>query len=143
MWGRRFTEEDLKALVAKRTVRRVVGSPGIQQKPRTPREHCGKKGRLASAGEAMLLDLIAVEKLPSPEREYKFALPRQWRLDFAYPQRKVAIEVESMVHRIKGRYKRDIKKYNELALRGWTLVRVTAEMIRNGEARELLKRALE
>lgn len=33
-----------------------------------------------------------------PEREYKFADDRRWRFDFAWPEIKVAVEVEGLSH---------------------------------------------
>ena len=69
-----------------------------------------------------------------PVREYLFSLGRKWRLDFAWPERKLAVEIESSVHRIKGRFARDIEKYNALQRAGWMLLRYTAQMVTAGTA---------
>lgn len=61
--------------------------------------------------------------------EYKFHLFREWRLDFAWPDVKVAVEVESSVHRTKGRFETDIPKYNALASEGWSLFRCTRNIL--------------
>ena len=38
---------------------------------------------------------------------------------------------------------KDMEKYNEAALRGWHLLRVTPDMVQDGTAIELVKRALD
>lgn len=68
----------------------------------------------------------------TPEREFIFAPPRRWRIDFAWPELKIAVEVESSVHRIKNRFAGDLEKYNELTKRGWRLFRYTRKMIETG-----------
>lgn len=66
--------------------------------------------------------------LPVPEREHKFHPDRKWRFDYAWPELKVAVEVEGGIY-TRGRhtrgagYEKDMEKYNAAALRGWTLLR--------------------
>ncbi len=77
--------------------------------------------------------------LPVPVAEYRFAAPRRWRLDWAWVEPRVALEVEGGVW-TRGRHTRgvgflkDIEKYNTLAAMGWRLIRVTPAQITNGEA---------
>jgi len=77
--------------------------------------------------------------LPLPEREYRFAPPRRWRFDFAWPDRKLAVEVEGGIW-VRGRHNRgagfvrDCEKYNTAVLLGWRVLRFTPGMIRSGEA---------
>ena len=56
----------------------------------------------------------------------------------------MAVEIESSVHRIKGRFASDLDKYNALQKDGWTLLRYTAKMVKAGTAindiLEILKR---
>ena len=87
--------------------------------------------------------------LPEPVREYRFAAPdRQWRFDFAWPERMIAAEVEGGTFS-RGRHVRpmgfeeDCKKYNAAAERGWRVFRFTTEMIRSGEAAYQLERVLQ
>ena len=72
-------------------------------------------------------------------REFKFHPTRLWRIDFAWPERKLAVEIESSVHRIKGRFAGDIPKYNALSLCGWTLLRYTAQMVKSAQAIDEVK----
>ena len=79
--------------------------------------------------------------------EYRFHPDRKWRIDFALPQFKLAIEYEGIFstksrHTSTSGYLGDIEKYNELALMGWTLLRFTAKHVQNGMAYDHIKRAL-
>ncbi len=90
--------------------------------------------------------LLLAAGLPLPVREYRFAPPRRWRFDFAWPDRGLALEIEGGVwtggRHVRGRgYERDCEKYAEAALRGWRVLRVTPGMVRDGRAVALLARA--
>jgi hypothetical protein len=69
-----------------------------------------------------------------PVREHVFHPTRKWRIDFSWPHLKLAVEIESSVHRIKSRFASDIPKYNELQKQGWTLLRYTRQMVEAGTA---------
>lgn len=77
--------------------------------------------------------------LPSFEREYRFSTLRKWQIDFAWPDYKLAVEIEGGAW-IQGRHNRaksfllDIEKYNTLALHGFWLLRFTPQQIETGEA---------
>jgi very-short-patch-repair endonuclease len=66
--------------------------------------------------------------LPEPIPEYRFHSTRRWRIDWAFPNVKLAIEIEGAVW-INGRHTRpsgfvkDMEKYNMLAEMGWILLR--------------------
>lgn len=53
-----------------------------------------RKGKKRSELERAFLTQLRWAKLPDPEPEYKFHPQRRWRLDFAWPSHKVAVEVE-------------------------------------------------
>lgn len=72
--------------------------------------------------------------LPAPVYQYVFHPTRKWRIDFAWPDMKLAVEIESSVHRIKGRFAGDLDKYNALNRAGWMLLRYTAKMVTAGDA---------
>jgi very-short-patch-repair endonuclease len=100
-----------------------------------------------SAGEALLLFQIRAMKLPEGVPEHVFARPREWRFDRAWPDRKLAIEVEGGTW-VGGRHTRgagfeaDCIKYTEAAVAGWRVLRVTTSMVKTGVAIDALKRAL-
>lgn len=73
----------------------------------------------------------------SLEREYYFAKRtkgRNWRFDFAWLERKIAVEFEGGVH-IRGRHSRgagfekDAEKYNTALVMGWRVLRVTTGLV--------------
>lgn len=98
--------------------------------------------------EKLAMMLIDEAGLPKPIREYRFCPERKWRCDFCWIDQKVVCEVEGGIWS-KGRHSRggfgflaDCEKYNELALRGFLLIRATKEHLVSGKAVEWLKRAL-
>ena len=99
------------------------------------------------SGEDTLLYQIKQADLLTPDREYRFHDTRRWRFDFAYPDKKIAIEVEGGVYR-GGRHTRgkgftnDCVKYNTANELGWTVYRYTTEQVQKGEAINQLKRVL-
>ena len=102
---------------------------------------------MAQKLETLILAHIRDAGLPEPVQEYPFHQERKWRLDFAWPGRQVALEVEGGTW-TKGRHTRpkgyaeDCRKYSEAAIAGWIVIRVTGDMIRSGVAVEMLGRAL-
>ena len=97
-------------------------------------------------GDVMALlevDMIATH-VPMPLREYAFALPRRWRFDFCWPDKRIALEVDGGVY-AGGRhtsgvgYTNDCRKLNAATLLGWKVYRVTPEMIRDGDHMPILE----
>jgi len=80
-----------------------------------------------------------------PEREYSFLPERKWRLDFAFPERKIGIECEGGVW-TQGRHNRgqgfidDCDKYNAAGELGWRIFRYTAKQIKSGVAWQQIER---
>jgi len=70
----------------------------------------------------------AAFSLPPPVAEHRFHETRRWRFDWAWPDHRVAIEIEGGVWTA-GRHTRgqgflaDIEKYNAAAELGWRLLR--------------------
>jgi very-short-patch-repair endonuclease len=64
--------------------------------------------------------------------EHRFHHKRRWRIDFAFPEMKLAGEIEGAVW-TKGRHTRgsgfvkDMEKYNALTMEGWKLLRFTSQ----------------
>lgn len=42
----------------------------------------------------IFLRLLAARRLPEPVPEHRFAAPRKWRIDWAWPDQKVALEIQ-------------------------------------------------
>lgn len=70
---------------------------------------------------------------------------RDWEVDFCWKEAGLIVEVEggSWVRgsHVRGkRFESDCEKYNELELRGWTLIRVTTNMVSDGRALSYIER---
>lgn len=90
---------------------------------------------------------IRCAKLPNPEREYKFHPTRKWRFDFAWPEKKIALEVEGGTwvggaHNRGAHFESDAEKYNEAAILGWRILRVNNKMVEDNRAVSFLERLL-
>lgn len=100
-----------------------------------------------SEAERALAQEIRWLKLPVASREFRFASPRRWRFDFAWTEHRIAVEVEGGAF-VQGRHTRglafeaDCEKYNEAALLGWRVLRVTPRQITDGQAIVWITRAL-
>lgn len=97
--------------------------------------------------EEAFANQVKVLGLPKPKREFKFHGERGWRFDFAWPDRKVAVEIEGGIW-VNGGHSRgkafmdDCEKYNEAALEGWMVLRIVVNHIRSGSGFQWLQRAL-
>ena len=72
--------------------------------------------------------------IPDPETEYRFAPPRRWRLDFAWPQWLVAVEIEGLTptggrHQRVGGFLADAEKYEAALHLGWAVYRVPGQWV--------------
>lgn len=94
--------------------------------------------------EEKVAGYLRIFRLPLAQREYRFHPERKWRFDFAWPERKVALEVEGGIW-VRGAHTRgahfisDCDKYNAAGLMGWRVFRVTEAHIRRGNIVELLQ----
>lgn len=74
--------------------------------------------------------------LPPAVREYVFAPPRKWRFDFAWPEQRVAVEIDGATwtqgrHTRGAGFERDCEKMNEAVLMGWRVLRFSGSMLGN------------
>lgn len=77
--------------------------------------------------------------LPPHVRQYRFALPRQYRFDVAWPDLMIAIELDggtwSGGSHVRGQgYEDGCEKANAAVLRGWRLLRFTTAMVGDNRA---------
>lgn len=101
---------------------------------------------MSDAEDALAFGMKALQ-ITTPEREHMFMPGRRWRFDFAWPRWKVAVEVEGGLfvggRHTRGRqYEKDCEKYNEAAINGWLVIRVTPDMVNDGRAYTVISRAL-
>ncbi|MDE2100913.1 MAG: hypothetical protein KGL39_26945 [Patescibacteria group bacterium] len=111
----------------------------------------------------MALDLPTQLKhagLPAAVQEYRFLPGRRFAFDWAFPEEKIAVEIEGGFfgkgkacpvckrrpvagHGSIERLLSDKEKYNEAALLGWLVLRVIPDDVASGAALTLIERALE
>lgn len=98
--------------------------------------------------ETLLMYQAKALSLPTPEREYRFHHSRKWRADFAWPAHSLLVEVEGGSW-IRGRHQRpkgfenDCRKYNAAACCGFTVLRFTTDMVKSGEAINVIESYLQ
>ena len=100
-----------------------------------------------SALENIMALHIRAAKLPEPEREVRFHPQRRWRFDFAWPARRVALEVEGGTwgksrHTTGSGFRDDCEKYAAAVLLGWRVLRVTSDHVKSGEALQWVEAAM-
>jgi len=83
---------------------------------------------------------------PGVQTEVRFTMERRWRFDYAWPEHKIAFEVEGGAwtngRHVRGKgYENDCVKYSTAAIKGWTVIRATTNMVSDGRAVELLEQA--
>jgi very-short-patch-repair endonuclease len=89
--------------------------------------------------EAEFAYQIKVIGLAEPKREYKFHPTRKWRLDFAWDEKKIGVEIQGGTYK-GGRhtralgYRNDREKINNATLLGWRILEFTSDMVKSGEA---------
>lgn len=145
----RMTEAEFRAQLKRRAkiqpgrIVRPMGMPEIgEPKPVTPKL---PKGRPKSAVlarselEVALRSQIEEAGLKTPEYDQPYLIGTRHRLDVLWRDIRFGVEVQGMVHRIKGKFKADISKRATGLLQGWTVLEVDGDSIRNGKAIEWIK----
>lgn len=99
----------------------------------------------------LFLGMLTRFGIPAPTREFSFAkhfTPRRnWRFDFAWPGKFIALEVEGAVW-VRGRHTRgsgflkDMEKYNAAALHQWRVFRTTPDKLTDLSTVRLVGEAL-
>lgn len=115
--------------------------------------------------ESLLAHQLTSIGLTGFEREYRWAAERvgtgrglrqrladarlkDWRFDFAWPEYKLAVEIEGGAW-IEGRHNRgqgfhdDLVKYGTAQVHGWTVYRCDGQLVRSGEALNRIQQLLE
>lgn len=100
-----------------------------------------------SALEMALYSRLEHAGLPLGVGQHRFVPGRQYRLDRAWPEQLVAVEVQGGIwtagaHSRGSGVQRDCVKLSIAAALGWRVLPVTSEMIESGLAVELIGQAL-
>jgi len=109
--------------------------------------------------EAILAASLKAVKIGGWTTQYKFCKTRMWTADFCWENEKLRVEVEGGLrinvkkkdgtnvitpgrHTSEAGFTRDCIKYNEAAILGWRLLRVTGKQVNSGQALIWIERAL-
>jgi len=85
--------------------------------------------------------------LPEPVAEYKFHAVRKWRMDYAWPEHRVALEVDGGVwtggkHGRGSGIVKDQEKGNHAACMGWVVIRCVPKDLHSAATFAFLKQAM-
>lgn len=83
-------------------------------------------GPADSSGEVLLLQLLRAAGVPRPERQVRVG---RYRFDLAWPDLRVAVELDGDHHRDRQQLRVDDRKQNEAVLAGWLVLRFTWDRI--------------
>jgi very-short-patch-repair endonuclease len=116
----------------RRCVNRLEGGPG--RRPSVVHEVLARRLPGYDPGESDLesraLRAIVAAGLPLPRQQYRVRIGRRtYRIDLAYPELRIAIEVDSWeYHAQRSAFDDDRVRGNLIVLEGWVLLRYTSSM---------------
>ena len=113
---------------------------GNSPKAKSTANQVRKAQQVTTLHDKVLAQLVG---FPDPVIELLFHPKRKWRLDYAWEEQKLALEVHGGIHsggrHTRGRgFVEDRAKMNEATLLGWTVLEVTPEHIKSGQLRAWL-----
>ena len=79
-----------------------------------------------------LLLLLREAGLPAPQLEYRFHPERRWRFDLAWPEYRLAVELDGgewLMHGGRHNTDADREKLNHAAVLGWRVMRFSGQML--------------
>lgn len=106
-----------------------------------------KRERDAEKTAKALCDYCASRGFALPVREHSFCMHRDWRFDYAWPDFRIALELEGGTfaggrHSTGAGMRADMEKYNEAALRGWLVLRCETSKARSARVLGWIWRAM-
>jgi very-short-patch-repair endonuclease len=111
------------------------------------RKHIKKDKVIGDLPDSYLLfEKLITDRIGKPVREHRFHPERMWRFDFSYPDVRLAVEIEGLVHNgfsrhttISG-FEEDAWKYAEATLLGWTVIRFSQNQIKTIKCLDLIEK---
>lgn len=118
-----------------------AGFSGKWYEQKTGKAPPARKAKVITAdtGEDLFVQLCPALGLPVPVPEYVFHPDRLWRMDYAWPDHKVFLEVEGGAY-TGGRHTRgpgfveDMRKYNAACELGWRQLRAIPQWLPGGRS---------
>lgn len=124
-WCRREGKTDWSTLVSTLARHARKGRPGIRRLRRLIVAHADRKEITDSDFELLALALLAEVGLPTPVLHHLVTEDGRFiaEVDLAYPQWRIAIELDGAVHLESDVRERDLPRQNDLVLAGWIVLR--------------------
>ena len=123
-------------------------SLSVQMIPIMKRQKRSTRGsRRTPDYSATLCSQLAIIGCPEPVLEHRFHPVRRWRFDLAWPDKKIAVEIEGGAW-IMGRHNRprgyqaDLCKYNAASVMGWTILRYSPAQVKSWSAAEEIAKVI-
>jgi very-short-patch-repair endonuclease len=119
-----------------------------RHRPKTTEAEKAARRAKARMAQMAFFGALRYGGVPAPEAEYRFHDVRQWRFDYCWPDRKVALEVDGGLY-TGGRHSRgagmekDQEKLNFAAALGWRVLRTTPRKLTRLPTIALIRMALE
>jgi very-short-patch-repair endonuclease len=86
-----------------------------------------------SDAETLFVQLVRAAGFPDPVRQYWIVLRgRRYRLDFAWPALRLAVEIDGAAVHGPDELPRDLRRQNQIILDGWLILRFPWTMLRRG-----------
>ena len=121
--GTLTTWDELASTLARHARR---GRPGVSRLRRVITANIEQTEVTDSAFESLVLSLLREHGLPDPVLHHRVLAPDGRfvaEVDLAYPELKLAIELDGAVHLEREVWERDRPRQNQLELLGWTVLR--------------------
>ena len=132
-WCRRGESVDWPSLIS--TLRRHArrGRPGVARLRRVVMANAHRAEITDSDFELLVITLLLEHGLPEPVLHHRVYDGDRFvaEVDLAYPELKIAIELDGKVHLDHAVRERDLPRQNDLVLQGWTVLRFTWTRLRN------------
>lgn len=124
---RRANTTDWNRLIATLAHHARRGRPGIQRLRRVILANAHRDEVTDSDFELLVLALLREHGLPEPVLHYRLVDGTRFvaEIDLAYPQLRIAIELDGSHHLEADVRERDLPRQNDLMLLGWTVLRFT------------------
>ncbi len=126
-WARREGASDWSTMIATLYRHARRGRPGVARLRRVIAANAHRDEVTDSDFELLTIALLLEHGLPEPALHFRVHDGSRFvaELDLAYPELKIAIELDGSVHLRGDVRERDLPRQNDLVLLGWTVLRFT------------------
>ena len=128
--------------ITEKQLRQILRQPGyaiVGEEAPKPKQNLAALLPQGSKWEIKFMNLWELCKGPTLEREFRFNPQRKYRADFAHIPTKVLVEIEGFGHQRNNRYSTDVDKYNSASQLGWTLYRLTSNLLTLDKIEEIIE----